>query len=94
MLTTDDIKQLSVLARIAVSPDEEESLAKDLDSVLGYVSEVSAITTDADAKQKVGELHNVMRSDDNAHEGGTFTDAIVQNMPTTQDGYLKVSKIF
>ena len=93
MLTTEDIKQLAVLARIAVSGDEEESLAKDLDAVLGYVSEVSAITTDADATPRAGAHRNVMREDNNTNEGGKFTPAILANMPSKEDGYLKVPKI-
>ena len=93
MLTTDDIKQLAILARIAVSPDEEEALAKDLDAVLGYVSEVSAIVTHEDATPRAGALRNVMRADEVANTGGGFTPAIVANMPAKEDGYLKVPKI-
>ena len=93
MLTKDDIKGLSMLARIAVSEDEEESLAKDLDSVLGYVSEVSLIVTEVDSAPRVGELKNVMREDADAHVGGEYTDMILANAPRTEGGYVKVPKI-
>lgn len=93
MLTKDDIKQLSLLARIAISPEEEESLAKDLDAVLGYVSEVSAIATDEDVTPRAGKLRNVMRADDNVHAGGEFTNVILANAPATESGYIKVPKI-
>lgn len=94
MLTKDDIKHLSTLARIAVSEEEEESLAKDLGAVLGYVSEVSAVATKKDAVPSAGDLRNVMREDDDAYSGGEFTDMILKNAPDTEDGYFKVKQIF
>lgn len=94
MLTKDDIKHLSVLARIAVSEEEEESLAKGLDAVLGYVSEVAAVATEKDVVPRAGDLRNVMREDDDAYPGGGFTDMILKNAPDTEDGYLKVKQIF
>jgi len=94
MLTKDDIKHLSTLARIAVSEAEEESLAKDLDAVLGYVSEVAAVATQKDAIPPAGDLRNIMRDDDDVHPGGEFTDMILKNAPDTEDGYFKVKQIF
>lgn len=94
MLTKNDIQQLSVLARVAIPEAEEESLAKDLDAVLNYVSEISAIATEADAVPSASALRNVMRSDTDAYAGGEFTEAILKNAPNTEDGYLKVKQIF
>lgn len=94
MLTKDDIKHLSTLARIAVSEEEQESLAKDLDAVLGYVSEVAAVATEKDATPRAGDLRNIMREDDEAYPGGEFTGMILKNAPDTEDGYFKVKQIF
>lgn len=93
MLTKSDIEHLCVLARIAVSPDEQEKIAHDLDSVLAYVSEVAAVTTEEDAIPRVGELRNVMRADECAYPGGEFTDMIIKNAPDTEGGYVKVKQI-
>lgn len=93
MIDRNDIQQLAILARVAVSENEEESLAKDLDAVLLYVSEVSSIATNADLVLRAGNLKNVMREDTDAYAGGGFTDAILANAPATEDGYLKVNKI-
>lgn len=93
MLKKEDIEHLSVLARIAVSGDEQESLAKDLDSVLAYVSEVSNITTEADVVPRAGELRNVMREDTDTNSGGTYSDMILANAPHTENRYVKVSQI-
>ena len=93
MIDKSDIQQLAILARVAVSENEEESLAKDLDAVLGYVSDISSIATNADVVLQAGSLKNVMREDTDVYQGGGFTNAILANAPATEDGYLKVNKI-
>ncbi|OGZ07107.1 MAG: hypothetical protein A3D65_00655 [Candidatus Lloydbacteria bacterium RIFCSPHIGHO2_02_FULL_50_13] len=93
MLTTKDIEHLGDLARIGISEEEKEGLAKDLDSVLAYVSEISHIAAESDASPRVGELRNVLREDGDAYAGGEWTEAILANAPRTEDGYFKVGQI-
>lgn len=93
MLTKEDIENLGVLARIAVSPAEQEGLAKDLDAVLGYVSEVSRVATKEDVIPRVGDIKNVMREDTDVYPGGGFTEMILANAPDTEGGYVKVKQI-
>ncbi len=93
MLKKEDIEHLSALARISVSEEEKESFALQLDSVLGYVSELEKVVTAEDATPRAGELRNVMRPDEHPHQGGEFTDAIIANAPHKEDGYVKVSRI-
>lgn len=94
MLTKEDIEHLADLARIAVSDEEKESLANDLDSVLAYVSAVSKITTESDTTPCAATLRNVMREDRDAYTGGEWTEAILANAPHKEDGYFKVGRIF
>lgn len=93
MLKKEDIEHLGTLARIAVSPDEQEGLAKDLDSVLTYVSEISQVTTEEDVIPRVGDVKNIMREDTDVTPGGGFTDVILANAPDTENGYVKVKQI-
>lgn len=93
MLTKQDIEHLGTLARINISPEEQEGLAKDLDAVLTYVSEVSEVTTEDDVIPRVGDIKNVMRDDTCTFPGGGFTDVILANAPDTEDGYIKVKQI-
>lgn len=94
MLERNDVEHLAMLARIALSEEEKDEFVGELDSVLSYVSEISNVTTKEDAVPAVGELHNVMRADDDVRPGGEFTEAILQNAPATEDGYVKVKQIF
>ena len=43
----EDISHLAQLSRIALSDSEAESLATDITSILGYVSEIEEITGNA-----------------------------------------------
>ncbi len=93
MLKSEDINHLSDLARIAITDTEKTEFLPQLDTVLGYVSELSNITTEEDATLRAGDLRNVLREDADAYEGGTWTRKILNNMPKTEDGYLKVEQI-
>ena len=94
MLKKEDIEHLSRLARITISEGERDELATQIDSVLGYVSAVSAVVTEAESKPVVGELRNVLRDDTNAYIGGAWSDAIIKNAPDSEEGYFKVGQIF
>ena len=94
MLKKEDIDHLSTLSRIAVSEEEKTELAGQIDSVLGYVSVVSAVVTEGEGSARAGELRNVMREDDDPYSGGEWTDAILANAPDTENGYFKVGQIF
>lgn len=94
MLKPEDIDHLSTLARIALSDEEKQEFPSQLEAILAYVGEVSQVATIEDAVPRVGPLYNVMRPDTDAREGGEFTEAILENAPHKQDGYVKVQQIF
>lgn len=94
MLQKEDIEHLATLARIAVSEEEKEAFAAQLDSVLGYVSELNKVVTIEESAPAAGELRNVMREDEAPYIGGEFTEAILANAPHKEDGYVKVGQIF
>lgn len=92
-LTKAEIEHLADLARIEISEEEKEELAERLGSVLTYVSEISKITIDTKAQPVPGALRNVLRPDKDSRTGGEFTDAILANVPSVEDGYVKVQRI-
>lgn len=87
-----DVEHLAGLARIAVSDSEKEVLRKDLEDILAYVSQVTAVTAEMGAPV-AGELYNVMRGDEGAHEGGIFTEDILSQAPAREGNRLSVKKI-
>ena len=89
----EDIEKLATLSRIALRDGEAETLAHDISSILGYVSEISEITGDGALEKKEGALFNVMREDENPHEGGLYTEALLALAPERKGQYIQVKKI-
>jgi aspartyl-tRNA(Asn)/glutamyl-tRNA(Gln) amidotransferase subunit C len=88
-----DIQRLALLARISVTDAEAESFAKDITSILGYVSDIEKITGNMEGEKKVGEIHNVFREDKNPHAPGIYTEDLLNNAPSRSGDYVKVKKI-
>ena len=88
-----DIEHLAKLSRIAVTETEADALAKDITSILGYVSDIEEITGNQKVEKKVGPLFNVMREDENPHEPGKYTEDLLALAPERQGQYIKVKKI-
>lgn len=96
-----DIEHLAGLARIAVSDSEKELLRHDLEEILAYVSKIKEVeggqlTTDTTSRTfdgMLGEIRNVMREDEGAHEGGIFTEDILKQAPMREGDRVLVKKI-
>lgn len=94
-----EIKKLADLARIKLSDEEKEEFKIDIESILGYVSEIREISSDISAKkdcpflQKRTVLFNVMREDGEPHESGLYTEKILDEAPDRDGEYFKVKKI-
>lgn len=99
MIERKDIEKLASLARITVPEAEMAKLQKDMGAILEYVgqineaSELAVNTGDDEAYAYNSGVKNVMREDNEPHESGKYTDAILKAAPKTEDGYIKVKKI-
>jgi len=93
MLEIKDIEKLAKLARIQLTEEEKQNLLKEIDPILGYVAQLKDITSKVDEMPKAGEHRNIIREDENPTETGVNTKAVVDDMPDSQNNYLKVKKI-
>ena len=95
MIELKEIDKLAELSRVEMTLEEKKEIQKDLESILGYVSEIQKVTTDSvgSPEERIGVLHNVMREDDNANEKGIYTEKIIKSAPKSEKGYIKVKKI-
>ncbi|MDB5225211.1 MAG: glutamyl-tRNA(Gln) and/or aspartyl-tRNA(Asn) amidotransferase subunit [Candidatus Adlerbacteria bacterium] len=94
MISLEDIQKLALLARLKLSPQEEESLQKDISNILDYVGQVSAVPM-PEIKQDAGLWHNIMR-EDIPREGGVMLEkgpALIEAFPKSENGYNVVRKI-
>lgn len=94
-ISKEDIRKLADLARIEVTDAEAESLKKDIESILGYVGQVTTVAAASESKEEIelGPVINVLREDENPTEPGTNTADIVAEFPDKEKNYLKVKKI-
>lgn len=90
-----EIKEIKVLAekmRIEMTDQELESMAKDFDNILDYISQIKEAKVE-DTSNFKPSLKNVYREDVPTNNGGEFTDDILAEAPDKMDSFIKVKKI-
>ena len=87
-----DIKHLAMLARIEVSEEEQVALLKDLTSTLAYVDQVKRAQVTS-SETDVPDHRNMFREDVVINAEGQYSDVLMKEVPSKQDGYVKVKKI-
>ena len=92
----EDMKKLAVMARIDMSDGELTEMASDFDAILAYVGQVQEIANTLETSTQSPEaysLYNVMRDDVVTNPAGEYTAKLLEQMPDSQDGFLKVKQI-
>lgn len=96
MISREDIVKLANLSRVKLSEEEISRMQGEMTAILSYVDKLKT-AAGAESGPVMSVNHNVLRADENPHEGGIFTDALIGLAPrneTTEDGkYVKVKKI-
>lgn len=92
-ITQKDIAKLGRLARIGISDEVAQTLAPQLSAILDYDAKLQRIDTEdvAETDQVTG-LHNVYR-EDVVRESPCSREALLQNAPQTEHGYIKVGRV-
>lgn len=93
MISKEDIKKLSDLARIDIPENEAEKLGSEIESILEYVSQVKEVAGEYSGEVEVGALRNVWREDENPMPSGTYSKELIAEFPDKEGDYLKVKKI-
>jgi len=86
-----DIVRLADLARIELSSDEMATLEHDLGSILTYVSELSSLTNIEGIDRTY--TSNTFRADEQPHESGVHSAALLAEAPKTNREYVVVKQI-
>lgn len=89
----DEIKKLTDLARIEMTQEEMQEMAGDFESILTYVGQIQKANISTEKNQNNNILENVVREDVITNKTGEFSGSILEEMPETQDNFLKVKKI-
>ena len=91
-LSADEVRHVAMLARLAVTDEEVEALAPELNAILGYAEQVGEVAAD-DVPPTVHPvpLENVLRED---VPGEVLDrDELLAGAPESEDGLLVVPRI-
>ena len=86
-----DIRALAKLARLEVSDVEVAKLEREIPGILSFVETIQDIAVDAQAHP--AGLRNVMRSDDDVHESGIYTESLLSAAPGREGNKVAVKQV-
>lgn len=87
MLSTAEIEKLAKLARITITDEEKAQFGKEIESILGYVSEIKEVAKEGD---RTISIKNVMREDVPI---ATDPKNLLESAPHTEGDFITVKKI-
>ncbi len=91
-ITKEEVKRVATLARLELSPEEEDLLTHQLDKIFQYMEKLDQLdTTTVEPLTQVGEITNAFREDRVVNRPAT--DALLSNAPARQQNFIKVPKI-
>ena len=86
-----DIAALAKLARLEISDDEMTRLEKEIPAILHFVETIQKASTGKETNTPA--LRNVMRPDENPHEGGKYTKRLLDAAPARQGNRIAVKQV-
>lgn len=92
----EDLANLSLLSRISITKEQEDKMLTDMQAILGYVSEINDVQGEVSGREvtaKSSGHYNIVREDAVIHAAGANTEAILNEAPGTEDGYVKVAQV-
>ncbi len=91
-VTKEEVKQVATLARLELSPEEEDLLTHQLDKIFQYMEKLDQLdTTTVEPLTQVGEITNAFREDRVVNRPAT--DSLLSNAPAREQNFIKVPKI-
>ena len=91
-LSTDDVRHVARLARLALSDEEVEGLRSQLSDILAYAEKVGEVAAeDVPPTSHAYPLTNVFRADE-SHQS-LPPDEAISTAPLAEDGRFRVPKI-
>ncbi|MFC6314303.1 Asp-tRNA(Asn)/Glu-tRNA(Gln) amidotransferase subunit GatC [Lapidilactobacillus achengensis] len=93
MISKDQVAHVAKLARLSFSEAELEQFTHQLDQIIAMENELAEVPTDGvTPTTQVSDERNVFRADVPV-TGGPTRDQLLQNVPESKDGLIKVPTI-
>ena len=91
-VTNEQVRHIAKLARIAMSDEEIERLAPELNNILGWVEQLDEVNTDG-VEPLTAVIDQKLRLRDDVINDGNIRDAILENAPDAEHGFFAVPKV-
>lgn len=93
-ITKDQVDQIAKLARLQLTDAQEETMAKEMGSILSYIEKLNEVNTDGvEPTAQVTGLVNVFRKDVIREQLARPAD-LVDAAPERQGEFVKVKEVF
>ena len=90
--TSDEVRHIAALARVAMTDDEIERMRDQLSNILGHFDVLQQVdTTGAEPTGHAAGLETVMRDD--IADASSPRDDILANAPRSEDGFIRVRAV-
>ena len=91
-VTSEQVRHIAKLARIAMSDAEVEAMVPELNNILGWVEQLGEVDTDG-VEPLTAVIANTLRLRDDAVTDGGKRDDVLANAPEAQHGFFAVPKV-
>jgi len=91
-VSTEQVRHIAKLARIAMSDEEIERLAPELNNILGWVEQLGEVNTEG-VEPLTAVIDQKLRLRDDVVTEGNIRDDVLANAPEAQHGFFAVPKV-
>jgi aspartyl-tRNA(Asn)/glutamyl-tRNA(Gln) amidotransferase subunit C len=91
-VSSEQVRHIAKLARIAMSEEELEKLVPELNNILGWVEQLGEVNTDG-VEPLTAVIDQKLRLRDDIVNDGNIRDDVLANAPEAQHGFFAVPKV-
>ena len=91
-VSPEQVRHIAKLARIAMTDEQIERLAPELNNILGWVEQLGEVNTDG-VEPLTAVIDQKLRLRDDVVNDGDCRDAVLANAPDAQLGFFAVPKV-
>ncbi|MEM8750125.1 MAG: Asp-tRNA(Asn)/Glu-tRNA(Gln) amidotransferase subunit GatC [Pseudomonadota bacterium] len=89
---TATVKRVAKLSRIAISDERAESMREELNTILGFVEQLSEVDVDG-VEPMTSVVETQMRKRADVVNDGEIADDVTANAPISEDHFFMVPKV-
>jgi aspartyl-tRNA(Asn)/glutamyl-tRNA(Gln) amidotransferase subunit C len=91
-VTSEQVRHIAKLARIAMSDEELERFVPELNNILGWVEQLAEVDTDG-VQPLATVVEQKLRLREDVVNDGNIRDEVLANAPEAQHGFFAVPKV-